>query len=207
MKKLFIIILILAGMNSCNHKEYQPQNCDLIFQLAESTNFSKAITDATAHHDDMKFDHVGMIFLDKGIASVVEASAKHGVTIVTLEQFIKDSPAGYVIKRVSTHFSANKIIENALSHLGEPYDWSYRPNNGKMYCSELIYESFTDEKGKHIFQSNPMNFRNEKGEMPQFWIELFKKLGEEIPEGVMGTNPNDLAKEKSLEEIYCMKIN
>ena len=207
MKKLFIIILLLVGMNSCNHKEYQPQNCDLIFQLAESTKFSKAITDATAHHDDMKFDHVGMVFMEGGVAKVVEASAKHGVTIVTLEQFIEHSPAGYVVKRVTSHFTASTIIKNALSHLGEPYDWSYRPNNGKMYCSELIYESFTDKTGKHIFQANPMNFRNAKGEMPEFWIDLFKKLGEEIPEGVMGTNPNDLAKEKSLKEIYCMKIN
>ena len=35
--------------------------------------------------------------------------------------------------------------------------------------------------------------------MPLFWTELFAKAGEEIPEGVPGTNPNDMARESILE--------
>ena len=37
------------------------------------------------------------------------------------------------------------------------------------------------------------------GTLPQFWTELFAKAGEEIPEGVPGTNPNDMARESILE--------
>lgn len=203
MCKLFLLIILLTGMNSCNKKEYQPQNCDLIFQISEATDFSKAITDATAQNDELKFDHVAMIFIEDGETNVIEASAKHGVTIIPYHAFLKSLPAGYVIKRVKTNnYSPTEVVQHAKSHLGEPYDWSYLPNNGKMYCSELIYECFVNNQGQRLFHAQPMNFRNDKGEIPQFWIELFQKLGEVIPEGVMGTNPNDLSKENNLEEVF-----
>lgn len=187
---------------SCTHHQYKPQDCDLIFQVAETTEYSKAITDATAQKDVLKFDHVGMIILEHDLPCVLEATNKGGVSIISLEDFIKKSDAGYIIKRVKAQFAAEAVIEAGKSHLGEPYDWSFRPNNGKMYCSELIYEIFIGPDGKHVFQARPMNFRNEKGEMPQFWIDLFQRLGEEIPEGVLGTNPNDLSKETILQEVY-----
>ena len=46
-----------------------------------------------------------------------------------------------------------------------------------------------------------MNFRAADGTMPAFWTELFEKLGEPIPEGVPGTNPNDMAREGVLTEV------
>lgn len=206
MQKLIILIILTFIMGSCNNNMYQPEDCDLIFEIAETTDFAKAITDATAQNDELKFDHVAMIFMENGEPNVIEASAKHGVTIVPMDSFIRNLPAGYVVKRVKGNFSPTRVIKNAKSHLGEPYDWSYLPNNGKMYCSELIYECFVNDEGERFFHAKPMNFRNDKGEMPQFWIDLFRKLGEDIPEGVLGTNPNDLAKEQMLEEIWrCIK--
>lgn len=207
MHKLIFLIILLFSMSACKNREYTPQDCDLIFQLAEATEFSKAITDATAHQDFLKFDHVGLVFVEDGQPKVIEASAKHGVTITSLQAFINDSPAGYVVKRATCNVPTDRIIATMKSHLGEPYDWSYLPNNGKMYCSELIYECFVDYNGEHIFHAKPMNFRNEKGEMPQFWIDLFNKMGEKIPEGVIGTNPNDLSKEVILEEVWqCINV-
>ena len=47
-----------------------------------------------------------------------------------------------------------------------------------------------------------MNFRAADGHMPAFWTELFDRLGEPIPEGIPGTNPNDLAKEPVLQEVW-----
>lgn len=190
MQKLVILLILIIGMFSCKEEGYHPQDCDLIFQIAETTDFSKAITDATAQHDMIKIDHVAMVIIEDGKPHVIEASGKDGVILVPLENFLKKMPAGYIVKRVKAKISSLKVINNAKQHLGEPYDWSYLPNNGKMYCSELIYESFVDDKGQRIFHARPMNFRNEKGEMPQFWIDLFKKLGEDIPEGVLGTNPD-----------------
>ena len=203
MRKLFLLIILFTTMSSCSQKGYQPQDCDLIFQVSEATDFSKAITDATAQNDDLKFDHVAMIFIENGMTNIIEASAKHGVSIKPYQTFLKELPAGFIIKRIKNiNFSPTEVIKHAKSHLGEPYDWSYLPDNGKMYCSELVYESFINNNGEHLFHAKPMNFRNNNGEMPQFWIDLFQKLGEQIPEGVIGTNPNDLSKEKILVEVY-----
>ena len=202
MFKSILLIVTLIGMLSYKNPTYQPKDCDLIFQVAEMTNYSKAITDATAQKDAVKIDHVGMVVITDGKPYVLEATSKTGVSMTTLKDFIKRSNGGYIVKRIKDTFNASAVIEKAKSHLGEPYDWSYRPDNGKMYCSELIYESFCREDGTKIFQARPMNFRNAEGEMPQFWIDLFAKLGEEIPEGVIGTNPNDMSKEEVLEEIY-----
>lgn len=203
MKKFIIFLTILViGMSACTPVNYEPHDCDLIFQVAETSDFSKAITDATAQKDDLKFDHVAIVFTRNEEVQVIEASAKKGVSILPFEAFVQSLPAGYVIKRVKNELVSSDILKNAFAHLGEPYDWSYLPGNGKMYCSELVYECFTDKDGQKLFQARPMNFRDENGIMPPFWIELFKKLGEEIPEGVLGTNPNDLSKEGVLEEVY-----
>lgn len=47
-----------------------------------------------------------------------------------------------------------------------------------------------------------MNFRAEDGTLPQFWTELFARRGESVPEGVPGTNPNDMSQERTLREVY-----
>lgn len=47
-----------------------------------------------------------------------------------------------------------------------------------------------------------MSFRDAEGQMPAFWVELFAKLGETVPEGVPGTNPNDLSRDEQLVEVH-----
>ena len=110
--------------------------------------------------------------------------------------------AGVVVKRIDCDFSVKEAVQRAESMLGLPYDWSYLPDNNKLYCSELIYESYLTPSGDHIFQSRPMNFLSPDGTFPQFWTDLFSTLGEEIPQGTPGTNPNDLAHESCLVEVH-----
>lgn len=47
-----------------------------------------------------------------------------------------------------------------------------------------------------------MNFKDREGRMSRFWQELFAKLGMEVPQGVTGTNPNDMFGEEVLEDVY-----
>ena len=70
-----------------------------------------------------------------------------------------------------------------------------------MYCSELVWESYRRPTGERIFAARPMNFRNEDGTLPRYWTELFERLGEEIPEGVPGTNPNEMARDSALRTV------
>ena len=69
-----------------------------------------------------------------------------------------------------------------------------------MYCSELGWECYlTGSKNEHLFTARPMNFRTADGRLPQFWIDHFAAMDQPIPEGVPGTNPQDMSREKILK--------
>lgn len=183
------------------------KNGDLIFMAQGTGKFSEAISEATAQEDSIKLVHVGIITItDKNDIYVLEADPQKGVIKSTLEEFLERAPRiegnpAVTVRRLDIDFPIEEAIKRAESHLGEPYDWWYLKDNGKMYCSELIYESYLDDEGKPIFQAQPMNFRSSDGTMPEFWVKLFEELGEPIPEGDPGTNPQDLSKDPRLKEI------
>lgn len=211
-RESLVAALVMAGAVShatLQHESpFSPQTGDLLFQIAGNTSFAEAITLATASADSLKFDHVAMVITDDdGAVMVIEANPERGVVETSLQEFLDSSPMvdgrpGVVVKRLNAEFSPETVARNAESHIGEEYDWYYLPGNGKMYCSELIFESFTDSQGEHIFGSQPMNFRAPDGSMPQFWVKLYGQLGIPVPEGVEGTNPQDLSKDSRLEEIF-----
>jgi len=194
-------------ISSCSQNNNTPKNGDLLFCVSDISQMSKAITDATYNGDSLQFDHVAIFSYINEEPFVIEASANKGVSITKLEDFLKscntiNGKPGVIIKRLDLDVDTETIIERALTYVGQPYDWSYLPNNNKLYCSELIYECYRNNDSCNIFQTKPMNFRNKDGEIPDFWKTLFDKSGEKIPEGVPGTNPNDIFKDKRLQEIY-----
>ena len=204
---IFFWIIMLATIFRQNCQAFEYENGDLIFQVAGNSNFSKAIEYSTGNPDSINYIHVGIIYTyDSSDIEVIEASPKEGVRIISLESFLASCPQindkpGAVIKRLKKRPS-DRVIINACSHIGEPYDWYYLPDNGMMYCSELVYESYLDESGEKIFSAQPMNFRSPDGTIPEFWINLYQKLGIDVPEGIPGTNPNDLSKHPQLFEVY-----
>lgn len=195
------------GAQTLQLQQNMLQTGDLIFQCESDSEFSKAIANSTSNdYDSIKFIHVGIIEIVNDSVNVIEASSEQGVRIITLERFLEKTPKingkpGVVIKRLNLDFPVDEAIRRAKTHLGEPYDWWYLPDNGKLYCSELVYESYLDSDGKPIFKTIPMNFRNPDGSMPEFWIKLFEELGQPIPEGLPGTNPNNLSHDTLLITI------
>ena len=201
---------------SCSHADvYVPRDGDLAFQAvfaevpASGSGFSRAIADATAQGDSVKFVHVGIVAsAPGGRPCVIEASPQRGVVCTDWDVFIEDSRlpdgrTGVVIMRVADRgFPVEDAVARAMEHIGEEYDWSYLPDNGKTYCSELVYESYVGEDGEPLFEAVPMNFRDAGGNLPEFWVDLFEKLGEPVPEGVPGTNPANLAASAHLVEVF-----
>lgn len=179
---------------------------DLLFLGETQSDFSNAITTATGDKDSLNFIHVAIIIMEDKVPYIIEASSENGVHKLPYKEFLSSIPSSQetrmVVKRPIENLDFGAIAKNAEKHLGEPYDWSYLPDNFKMYCSELVYESYYTTEGEHYFESKPMNFRSVDGRMPEFWIKLFDSLGEKIPEGVEGTNPNDMARSPKLIEIY-----
>lgn len=205
MRKEYILgLLITLIFASCTQHEFVPQDGDLLFCVAEPSEMSDAIVDATKTQDVVQYDHVAMFATIDGKASVIEASPKNGVVCRNWEDFLSETSkgSGIVVMRINQPTDIPEAINRAKELIGQPYDWSYLPNNQKIYCSELIYESYLDENGEPIFTANPMNFKDTEGNFPQFWIDVFNQLGEPIPQGIPGTNPNDLSKETILEEVH-----
>ena len=205
-----IASLTLALLTACRPDPgYTPQAGDLLFQVAADGAFSDAIVTATAQRDSLQFSHVAIVAVaEDGTPYVVEASSRCGVARTAWDTFFAASQPvsghpGVVAMRVTERdFPVAEAVARAETHIGEAYDWSFRPDNGSLYCSELVYESFRRADGSPLFTARPMNFRAADGHMPAFWTELFDRLGEPIPEGIPGTNPNDLAKEPVLQEVW-----
>lgn len=196
--KMFLIGLLTAACTETMKDRLQ--TADLVFVSAGASAFDGAIASATAD-SITSYTHVGIIDCREDGIYVLEASSKKGVTETPLDVFKEREGNLSYYRVVSGEIDPEQVIENAKSFIGQPYDFLYLPDNESLYCSELVYESYTDAEGKPIFEAHPMNFRDKDGNMPEFWTNLFKEHNEEIPEGVLGTNPNDLSKSMKLVKL------
>ena len=206
-RNVALALALLIGLHQANCQVLRTG--DLLFSISGGSDFSNAINESTAGDSTIGYVHVAIVESDSvtGELSVIEASPKDGVQLISLSNFLArqpmvDNKPGVVVKRVGVNIPLERAIEEAKTHLGEPYDWWYLPDNGKMYCSELVYESFRDARGNKIFEAKPMNFRDKEGNMPEFWEALYRDLGVPVPEGLPGTNPNDMAASPLLIEIF-----
>ena len=103
-----------------------------------------------------------------------------------------------VVRRMKDNSLAAEWIERAKTFLGQPYDSLFLPDNGAMYCSELVRESFLSARGEYLLEDKPMNFKGPDGEYPLYWKNLFEGLGMDVPQGVPGTNPHDMSNSPKL---------
>ena len=200
--KKSLIVLTFLNLAFGEFKMIDLENGDLIFVGAENSAFSEAISSATKK-DEANFTHTAIVEKDQEGVFIIEASAdKGGVVRTSLKEFLaynKDRKMQVMRLKDRTKLDMNAIINRAKTYLGWGYDWNFLPNNSKIYCTELVWEAYLDKDGKRIFKANPMNFYGEDGKLPDFFKELFEeKLKVAVPQGVLGTNPNDLSKSKAL---------
>ena len=203
MKGAIIYIGIGILVASCAPTAPNLQTGDLLFQTTADSPMVEAIRDATGQNDTENFSHVGIFVAEDGADSVLEASTEGGVRMVAWEKFVQRSAKingkPYIVaKRLRDTTGVAASVLRAKQQIGAPYDYAFRANNGKFYCSELIEAHYKDGSGRPIFTAQPMNFRAEDGSMPAYWTELYARLGEPIPEGEPGTNPNDMARDGKL---------
>ncbi len=171
---------------------------DLLF-FSEEGAMGNAIKASTG-----EYTHVALVESVDDTVWIIDATQKHGVSRrpLTIKYGSSDFPDVYRFKYGC--FSIDYVLARARSFIGQPYDNAFLPDNGALYCSELIYEVFLNDcsdKGKHLIEAKPMNWRDKNGNLPQYWQEHFKKLGMPVPEGVMGTNPTDLSRSPQLRRL------
>lgn len=110
---------------------------DIVFQTSESRQ-SPIIALATRS----PWTHCGIVVEKNGSLYVLEAS--NVVKLTPVKQWVKRGKGGI--------FKSKRVIEEPVKikyskYLGTAYDMQFKFNNGKYYCSELVYEIYKEQFG------------------------------------------------------------
>ena len=202
------LFFLFIFFSKCTPSESKLKSGDLLFQINESNDFTKAITTTTGEHKEFSYSHVGIVNCNGDQVKVIEALPETGVHEITLQEFLNSSAHDkngkplVVVMRIIEPYAENEVIPNAEKFIGEPYDQVFSTDDSAIYCSELVYKSYFKTDGKALFTANPMSFKDSTGKISKLWVDYFGKQGKPVPEGEPGTNPNDISKEKCLKEVY-----
>ena len=207
-----LTIIISACTGAKAPKAETLKTGDLIFfglkadYLPEDNTMATAIADATGK-DSVNLIHVAIAEVEADSVWIIDATIAHGCDRHPIDTTFKDftlkdgSLPLFFVKRLPDSVDVKAAVERAKLLCGQPYDVHFLPDNGALYCSELVRESFLDSRGNNIFRNKPMNFKNSSGDFPQYWVWLFDKLGEPIPQDIPGTNPQDMFEDPILTDI------
>jgi hypothetical protein len=218
--RILIVFALVAQLTACHNLQknarFSIEKGDLLFQDLDSDSISDAIESVTGGEKYLSFSHVGIVDINSnGDTLVLEAISK-GVTYTRLNTFLQrsttaDQKPKVEVGRLKPEFGAliNKALESGEKLIGKPYDDVYIMGDSTYYCSELIYEIFINTQDSfEVFQLNPMTFKDAgTGNFLPFWIEYYKKLGVDIPEGNPGLNPNGMSTSPNINMVYSYHSN
>lgn len=181
----------------------QLQAGDLLFVTASQTGLSGAINDATGRQGQDSYDHVGLVAGHGDSAQVLHAD-QEGARAQALDDFLQE--AGAKQRQVAAYRlrdASDAVIQQGIATarglLGKPYNATYVPNPDSLYCSDLIERAF---RAHAIFALQPMNFRNpQTGVIDDWWVAFYAGHGMAVPQGVPGSNPNDMARSPALHHL------
>lgn len=219
MRNLLLTIIAATLVAACAHSNTEmPSRCEtcqgletgnLIF-VRDTNGMGSAIEQSTG-----QYTHVAIVVCEGDSAMIYEAVPDKGVICRTFDNFAAElmeelDPENKgcfgdfaSMYRMEVEYDTIGLISRLNQRLGQEYDKAFLPDNGKLYCSELIYECMLDKQGRHIFEAKPMNFKAADGSMPKYWETHFRKLSMPIPQDTLGTNPTDMSKSS---EVSLIKI-
>ncbi len=212
MKRILLAFIVLFSSLSCTHKNSSLRNGDLIFvgipldYKVDAESMDAAISSATGEEGSLNLIHVAIAEVKADSVWIIDATIKHGVDRHPLDTFLTDftlsdgSYPTFIIKRVEG-VDADAAVNRAKAFCGRSYDVRFLPDNEDLYCSELVQKCYLDASGSPVLKSEPMNFKAPDGTMPPYWEWLFGELGMEVPQGVLGTNPQSMSESDCLTEV------
>ncbi len=197
--RLLHIALLLTLCALCADAQDQVMEGDLLF--AYSTTAGRAISDATVHDTTAPpIYHVAIATWVNGKLYALEA-IDEGVTLTPYDIFKQRtmSKGGMLIGRLHDRSGIDQSVSNALEHLGKPYDDLYMIDTQEIYCSELVQLSYVNGSGQRLFPLINMSFHDQQGHILDYWREHYAKRGMAVPEGALGTNPAQIARDPAVE--------
>ena len=153
MKKIFIILglilcvvgypfrsMLIEGVTATKGPTEDVREGDVIFQtsLSQQSPLIKMGTRST-------ITHCGIVVMKDGKPYVLETQKT--LVLTPLKKFIARGKDGkYWHKRPEL----DNIKIKYSGYLGKPYDLAFKFDNGKFYCSELIYDVYLNQLGVEL---------------------------------------------------------
>lgn len=209
--KFFCFASAILLLFSCSKNFEKPKTGDLVFvgypagTLSGNGGMAEAISSSTGD-GKLEFVHTAILEVTDSGDFVIDATIKYGVDRHPLDTMIRQfmledgTMPILVYMRLKDDDGVDGFVENSKAFIGEGYDLYFLPDNSLHYCTELVYDSYI-KNGEHIFSSSPMNFKDANGNMPEYWTKLFDYLGQKVPQGIEGTNPQSMSESPALVRI------
>jgi len=205
MFKYFFVGFLICFLNGhAQEKINTLKSGDLLFQNGECGELCIAINKVTPAIYGKHFSHVGLVSVEQNGIFVIEATGD-SVQKNTLKTFLSRTQNPVLVGRLKQNFQA--LIPEALAfseqQIGVPYDDDFLYDNGKYYCSELVYDAFKNANKIHaFFELFPMTFKA-PGSDAFFpgWVKYYEAKGMEVPEGKLGCNPGGIGQSDKID-IY-----
>ena len=198
--KCLTALTLAFALGACHSPAERLRTGDLLFVGSSegAGSMDEAIVASTGN-----LTHVAIIQVDQaGIPWVIDATPKRGVSRYPLDSLVQaNSGAAFLVKRLKDTTGVSRFVENALRFVGNPYDLTFLPDNDAFYCSELVRDAYRRPDGSYLFDAAPMNFLSSDGFLPPYWEELFERLDMPVPQGLPGTNPQDMSQSPLLRDI------
>ena len=179
--------------------------CNLVSDIDDKLPPEPTTDNVTPGFNNMNFSHVGIVSIIDGTPMVYEAYPP-SVQLIDLKVFLNRSldinnKPKVIVGRLKKEY--RKSIRSAISFIenkvGTKYDEFFLYENNKFYCSELLYDAFLKDS---IFELRPMNYKyQDSNEFQKQWINHFKKLDSEIPQGKLGINPGTMSISEKIEIV------
>lgn len=194
------LVLILAGSPVLSADELQPASLregDIVFS-GSPTGQGGAIMAATGS----RYTHCGIVYLKDGRPMVLEAVQPVGV--VSLADFkARAKPGTFMARRLKTAVAPANYQQArawAEAQIGIPYDTRFLWDDGKLYCSELVWKIY-QRAGVELCE--PRRFRDYNLNDPQVRKVIEQRYGgiANLPQDEKVVAPSDLAKSPLLMEI------
>ena len=177
MKEILFLVAISCMVWACSNQDYKEG--DMVFQISKSKQ-SPFVALATGS----VYTHCGIVIEKSDGLYVLEAVGP--VKLTPLDAW-KD-------RGLLDHVRTKRVLDEPVKvryrqYLGQPYDWTFKFDNGKMYCSELIYLVYKDQFGIQLAKPRKVGDYHTLG-----LDDMMKKRG--INPEQLAVAPSDLLKYK-----------
>ncbi|WP_413997918.1 YiiX/YebB-like N1pC/P60 family cysteine hydrolase [Flavobacterium sp. W1B] len=202
-----LLLLLLIPFTTFAQKSHL-KNGDLLFININCGPMCEAINAVTEGYKSNDFNHMGLVVSENNKDFYVYEAIGKAVVKTPLNEFLSYTKQTVYIGQLKRKY--RHLIPEAIafceSQLGVAYDSDFIYDNGKYYCSELIYDAFlSSNKKQPFFQLFPMTYKepNSQNYFP-IWVAHFAEQAIEIPEGKPGCNPGGMSLD---QKIRLKKMN